>query len=162
MMTWRLKPRGARWLPFSRSFTFSALLPYGFTPVGDSMLRRTLNRDGMNNLSQLSVSVSFIFRATCLGSVPVYVAQGFHTVNRECLPCSPVSIVSRNRSGAAKPQCGQSGLRFSAAISARRRWVVVSVYGLSSPMSCHILGFGYPVLYLRLFKAPLFFSPLGF
>jgi hypothetical protein len=38
------------------------------------------------------------------GSVPVYVAQGFHTFNRAYLPCSPVSIVSRNRSGAAKPR----------------------------------------------------------
>jgi hypothetical protein len=38
------------------------------------------------------------------GSVPVYVTQVFHTVNRACLSCSPVSIVSRNRSGAAKPR----------------------------------------------------------
>jgi hypothetical protein len=37
------------------------------------------------------------------GFVSVYIIQGFHTVNRTCLPCSPVSIVSRNRSGAAKP-----------------------------------------------------------
>jgi hypothetical protein len=37
------------------------------------------------------------------GSVPVYVTQGFHTVNRACLSYSVVSIVSRNRSGAAKP-----------------------------------------------------------
>jgi hypothetical protein len=37
-------------------------------------------------------------------SVLVYVAQDFHTFNRACLPCSPVSIVSRNRSEAAKPQ----------------------------------------------------------
>jgi hypothetical protein len=36
-------------------------------------------------------------------SVPVYVTQGFHTINRSCLPCSLVSIVSRNRSRAAKP-----------------------------------------------------------
>jgi hypothetical protein len=38
------------------------------------------------------------------GSVPVYVTQGFHTINRAGLSCSLVSIVSRNRSGAAKPQ----------------------------------------------------------
>jgi hypothetical protein len=38
------------------------------------------------------------------GSVPVYVTQGFYTVNRACLPCYPVSIVSRNRSGATKPR----------------------------------------------------------
>jgi hypothetical protein len=34
-----------------------------------------LNRDGMNMLSQLSISVSFALRTTCLGSAPVYVAQ---------------------------------------------------------------------------------------
>jgi hypothetical protein len=38
------------------------------------------------------------------GYVPVYVTQGFHTVNRACLPCSSVSIVSRNMFGAAKPR----------------------------------------------------------
>jgi hypothetical protein len=38
------------------------------------------------------------------GSVPIYVTQGFHTFNQACLPSSPVSIVSRNRSGAAKPR----------------------------------------------------------
>jgi hypothetical protein len=37
------------------------------------------------------------------GFVPVHVTQGFHTVNRACLPCSPVSIVYRNRSEVAKP-----------------------------------------------------------
>jgi hypothetical protein len=95
-------------------------------------------------------------------SVPIYVTQYFHTVNRACLPCSPVSIVSRNRSGAAKPPWGLNGLRSSAAISTRRPWVIVSIYGLSSPMCRHVLGLGYLVLYLRLFKAPLFFSPLGF
>jgi hypothetical protein len=35
-------------------------------------------------------------------SVPVYITQCFHTVNQTCLACSPVSIVSRNRFGAAK------------------------------------------------------------
>jgi hypothetical protein len=64
--------------------------------------------------------------------------------------------VSRNRSGAAKPRWGLNRLRFSAAVSARLRWVVVSVYGLSSTMWRHVLGFGYLVLYLRLFKAPVF------
>jgi hypothetical protein len=38
------------------------------------------------------------------GSVLVYVTQSFYTVNWACLPCSPVSIVSRNRSGAGKPR----------------------------------------------------------
>jgi hypothetical protein len=32
----------------------------------------------------------------------------------------------------------------------------LSVYDLSSPMCCHILGFGYPVLYLHLVKSSLF------
>jgi hypothetical protein len=85
MMTLRLSPGCARWLPFNRSFIFFALLPYGFTLVGDSMLRRALNHDGMNKLSQLSVFVSFTLWATCLGSVLVYVIQRFHTVNQECL-----------------------------------------------------------------------------
>jgi hypothetical protein len=75
---------------FSSSFTFSVLLPCGFTPTDDFMLRRVLNRDGMNKLSQHSISVSFALRATCLGSVSIYVAQGFRTVNRVCLPYSPV------------------------------------------------------------------------
>jgi hypothetical protein len=38
----------------------------------------------------------------------------------------------------------------------------LSVYDLSSPMYYHILGFGYPILYLHLFKSSLLFSPLGF
>jgi hypothetical protein len=32
----------------------------GFTPIGEFVLRQLLNRGGMNKLSQLSVSVSFI------------------------------------------------------------------------------------------------------
>jgi hypothetical protein len=32
----------------------------------------------------------------------------------------------------------------------------LSVYGLSSPICYHVLRFGYPVLYLHLFKASLF------
>jgi hypothetical protein len=38
------------------------------------------------------------------GSVPVYVTQGFHTINRACLTCSPVSIMSINKFRVAKPQ----------------------------------------------------------
>jgi hypothetical protein len=38
------------------------------------------------------------------GSIPVYVNQGFHTVDQACLSYSSVSIVSRNKSGAAKPR----------------------------------------------------------
>jgi hypothetical protein len=36
------------------------------------------------------------------------------------------------------------------------------MYGLSSPMCCHVLGFGYPVLYLHHFKASMLFSTPGF
>ncbi len=72
---------------FSNSFTFFAL-PCRFTPIGELVLQQLLNHDGMNKLSQLSVSVSFTLRVTCLRSVPVYVTQGFHTVNRAYLPCS--------------------------------------------------------------------------
>jgi hypothetical protein len=92
------------------------------------------------------------------GSVPVYVNQDFHTVDRAYLPCSPVSIVSRNRFEAVKPRWGLNGLRSLAAILAYWWWVIVSSYGLSSPMCHHVLGFGYLVMYLRLFKAPLFFT----
>jgi hypothetical protein len=68
------------------------------------------------------------------GSVSVCVTQSFHTVNRACLSCSLVSIVSRNSSGAAKPRRGLNGLCFSAVVPAHRRWVIVSIYGISSPM----------------------------
>jgi hypothetical protein len=53
------------WLSFSISFTFSALLPYGFTPVDGFVVRRMLNHEGMNKFSQLNISVSFFLRATC-------------------------------------------------------------------------------------------------
>jgi hypothetical protein len=53
-----------------------------FAPADDFVLRRMLNRDGMNMLSQLSISVSLDLQTTCLESVPVYVAQGFRTVNQ--------------------------------------------------------------------------------
>jgi hypothetical protein len=54
---------------FSNSFTFSAL-PCGLTPTGEFVLLQLLNHDGMNNISQLSVSVSFILRVTCLDPFP--------------------------------------------------------------------------------------------
>jgi hypothetical protein len=92
------------------------------------------------------------------GSVPIYVTQGFYTVNQTYLPCSLVSIVYRNSSGAAKPRWGLNGLHFSAAVSACWWWVIFSIYGLSSAMWCHVLGYGYQVLYQCLFKAPLFFA----
>jgi hypothetical protein len=91
------------------------------------------------------------------GSVLVYATQVFHTVNRSCLSCSLISILSRNRSGAAKTRWCLNELRFSAAVSAHWWWFIVSVYGISSHMWCHVLDYGYLILYLRLFKAPLFF-----
>jgi hypothetical protein len=54
---------------FSNSFTFSAL-PCGFTPTGEFVLRQLLNRDRMNKLSQLSVSISFTLWVTCLDLFP--------------------------------------------------------------------------------------------
>jgi hypothetical protein len=57
------------WLLFSNSFTFS-VLPCGFTPTSEFVLRQLLNRDGMNKLSQLSVLVSFTLRVTCLDLFP--------------------------------------------------------------------------------------------
>jgi hypothetical protein len=77
MITLCFSPSGARWLPFSRSFIFSAFLPYKFTPVGDSMLRCALNRDEMNKLSQLSVSVSFTIRIIYLDPFPYMLFKVF-------------------------------------------------------------------------------------
>jgi hypothetical protein len=57
---------------FSNSFTFSAL-PCGFTPIDEFVLQQLLNHDGLNKLSQLSVSVSFTLQVICLRFVPVYV-----------------------------------------------------------------------------------------
>jgi hypothetical protein len=54
---------------FSNSFTFSTL-PCGFTPIGEFVLRQLLNHNGMNKLSQLSVSVSFTLQVTCLNPFP--------------------------------------------------------------------------------------------
>jgi hypothetical protein len=45
---------------FNNSFTFF-VLPCGFTPTDEFVLWQLLNHDGMNKLSQLSVSVSFTF-----------------------------------------------------------------------------------------------------
>jgi hypothetical protein len=50
---------------FINSFTFS-LLPCGFTPTGEFVLRQLFNHDGMERLSELSVSVSFTLQVTCL------------------------------------------------------------------------------------------------
>jgi hypothetical protein len=70
----------------------------------DFVLRRVLNHDGINKLFQLSISVSFTIQTICLGHVPVYLAQGFCTVNRHVSHVLRSSIVYRNRSGAAKPR----------------------------------------------------------
>jgi hypothetical protein len=43
----------------SNNFTFSAL-PCGFTPTGEFVLRQLLNRDRMNKLSQLSISIKVL------------------------------------------------------------------------------------------------------
>jgi hypothetical protein len=42
----------------------------GFTPTDEFVLRQLLNHDGMNKLSQLSVSVRFTLRVTCLDPFP--------------------------------------------------------------------------------------------
>jgi hypothetical protein len=73
--------------------TFSTLLPCGFTPADDFVLRRVLNHDGMNMLSQLNISVCFTLQTICLGSALVYVAQGFRTVNRARLLSSLVQHI---------------------------------------------------------------------
>jgi hypothetical protein len=44
--------------------------PMWFTPTGEFVLRQLLNRDGMNKLYQLSVSVSFTIEVTCLDPFP--------------------------------------------------------------------------------------------
>jgi hypothetical protein len=89
MMLWPYSLR-LNGLLFSSSFTFSVLLPCLFTPTDDIMLQRVLNHNGVNKLSQLSISVNFILWVTCLGSVPVYVVQTFRTIDRPCLPCPSV------------------------------------------------------------------------
>jgi hypothetical protein len=61
---------------FSNSFTFSTL-PCGFTPTCESVLRKLLNRDGMNKLSQLGVYVSFTLRVTCLDPFPYMLPKAF-------------------------------------------------------------------------------------
>jgi hypothetical protein len=58
-----------RWLPFSNSFTFF-VLPCGFTPTYEFELQQLLNHDGMNKLSQLSVSISLTLWVICLDLFP--------------------------------------------------------------------------------------------
>jgi hypothetical protein len=59
---------------FSNSSTFS-VLPCGFTPTGEFVLQQLLNRDGMNKLSQLSISVSFTIQVSCLDSFPYMLSK---------------------------------------------------------------------------------------
>jgi hypothetical protein len=61
---------------FSNSFTFS-VLPCGFTPTDEFVLRQLLNHDRINKLSQLSVSVSFTLRVTCLDLFPYMLPNVF-------------------------------------------------------------------------------------
>jgi hypothetical protein len=42
----------------------------GFTPTDEFVLRQLLNHDGMNKLSQLSISVSFTLWVICLDLFP--------------------------------------------------------------------------------------------
>jgi hypothetical protein len=49
----------------------------GFTPTGEFVLRQLLNHGGMNKLSQLSVSVSFTLRVTCLDPFPYMLSKVF-------------------------------------------------------------------------------------
>jgi hypothetical protein len=46
------------------------MLSCGFTPIDEFVLRQLLNHDRMNKLSQLSISVSFTLRVTCLDPFP--------------------------------------------------------------------------------------------
>jgi hypothetical protein len=50
-------------------------VPCEFTPTHEFMLRQLLNHDIMNKLSQLSVSVSFTIRVTCLDSFPYMLSK---------------------------------------------------------------------------------------
>jgi hypothetical protein len=61
---------------FSNSFTFS-VLPCGFTHTDEFMLRQLLNHDRMSKLFQLSVSVSFTLRVTCLDPFPYMLPKVF-------------------------------------------------------------------------------------
>jgi hypothetical protein len=88
-----------------------------FNPTGESVLWQLLNRGGMNNLSQLSVSVSFTLQVICLHPFPYMLPK----VSIQLIGHASHVLqfaVSRNRSGAAKPRLGLNGLRFLAAVSA--------------------------------------------
>jgi hypothetical protein len=74
-----------------------------FTPTGEFMLQQLLNRDGMYKLSQLSVSVCFALRVTCLYLFPYMLPKVFiQSIGHVSLVLQ--LAVSRNRYGAAKPR----------------------------------------------------------
>jgi hypothetical protein len=60
--------------PSNSFFTFS-VLPCGFTSTDAFVLRQLLNRDRMNKLSQLSVSVCFTLQVTCLDPFPYMLSK---------------------------------------------------------------------------------------
>jgi hypothetical protein len=74
-----------------------------FTPTDEFVLQQLLNRDGMNKHSQLSVSISFTLRGTCLDPFPYMLPK---VLIQSIGHASHVLqlAVSRNRSGAAKPR----------------------------------------------------------
>jgi hypothetical protein len=73
MMLW-LHSQRLEVLLFGSSFTFF-VLPCGFTPTDKFMLWQLLNHDGMYKLSQLSVSINFTLRVTCLDLFPYMLAK---------------------------------------------------------------------------------------
>jgi hypothetical protein len=75
-------------------------------------------------------------------------------------------IVSGGKFRAANPRQGMNGLHSLAAISACQRWVIVSMYDLSSPMYHYILGLDNPTPYMcrtwSILSASLLDSAMGF
>jgi hypothetical protein len=74
-----------------------------FTPTDEFVLQQLLNRDGMNKHSQLSVSVSFTLRGTCLDPFPYMLPKVFIQSIGHASHVLQLAV-SRNRSGAAKPR----------------------------------------------------------
>jgi hypothetical protein len=75
-MTWRLHSLRLEVAAVQQQLHFSTL-PCGFAPTCEFVLRKLLNRDGMNKLSQLGVSVSFTLRVTCLDPFPYMLPKAF-------------------------------------------------------------------------------------
>jgi hypothetical protein len=134
----------------------------GYHLADDFVLCHVINCDEMNKLLQLSSSVSFILRGDMFGIISRICYLGIPYSQSDASPIFRFSIVSRNRSRAAEPRWGMNRLLFTTAVSARRWWVVVSLYGISSPIWCRVLGISYSMMYLHLFKASLLFSLTSF